>query len=98
WQGWWMDGVRAVCSPVNVTTGQISTSTSRTAVAGTAKGTTIPPRCPPGTVLTGYTGSKGTYVNTIHSLRCSPVEAGGMASATGVWVNGFPQKPNSQGN
>lgn len=95
WQGWWMDGVRAVCQPVNVTTGAVSGTRWSSSVAGTAKGSTLQARCPAGHVLTGFTGSRGNYVTTIHSIRCSPIGAGGMAESNGVWVNAFPKKSSS---
>ncbi len=95
WHGWWMDGIRGVCAPVTVTSGTIGTTRSYTSVAGTVKGTTLRPRCPSGTVLTGFTGTSGTYVLTIYSIRCSAVLSGGYSATSGTFYNAFPRTSSS---
>lgn len=92
WQGWWMDGVRAVCDAVSVNTGVVGGARSVTRVAGRATGTRREARCPAGHVLTGFTGNRGDYVMTIHSIHCSRVQAGGMAASSGSWIDAFPKK------
>lgn len=92
WQGWWMDGVRAVCDAVAINTGSVGGARSVTAVAGRANGTRREARCPAGHVLTGFTGNRGDYVMTIHSIRCSRVQPGGMAASSGTWIDAFPKK------
>lgn len=92
WQGWWLDGVRAVCDAVSVSTGAVGGARSVTSVAGRANGTRREARCPAGHVLTGFTGNQGDYVLTIHSIHCSRVQAGGMAASSGTWVDAFPRK------
>jgi hypothetical protein len=97
WQGWWMDGLRAICAPIDVVSGQVAGGRAATPVAGRVNGSTLQPRCPNGTVLTGYTGSRGTYVNYVHEIRCSRITPGGMAE-TGTFVSAFPRLANATGN
>lgn len=79
WQGWWMDGIQGVCANVSSSGAIISSDvslTSRAGGTGTGGSTRSEYRCPSGKVLTGWKGTKGSYVNTMHRIQCQPFDAG----------------------
>jgi hypothetical protein len=92
WQGWWMDGVRAVCANVNVTSGAVGGNLGTTPVAGTEKGTMRTFRCPHGQAMVGFSGGRRTYVDQIETISCRAVAAGGLTHGPTMTINAFPTK------
>lgn len=85
WQGWWMDGIQGICAKIDGSGALISSDINRTTRAG---GTGIggskqsDHACPTGYVLTGWKGTRGSYINTIHTLVCKRFDRS-TRSATG---------------
>ncbi len=99
WQGWWMDGIQGICARIDGNGSLISGDiilTSRAGGTGIGGSKRSDHACPSGYVLTGWKGTRGSYVNTIHTLVCKRFDAG-TRSATGSATerNAFEQKPGT---
>lgn len=95
WQGAWMDGIRGLCSAVNLQTGAVSSIVRRTSVAGTVKSGTRTYRCPANMVMTGFGSSQANYVLSIHSISCREVKPGGMADTRITFRDAFPHRESN---